>query len=58
MSDEEKFDRVLELAGNFKNRKYCIKIIHPSGTPQQYLEVDNIGQKGKTLFVFEGKSGK
>lgn len=57
MADEERFDRALRLEGNFSNIDLRLEIIHPT-IPGWLLEVDNIAQKGKTVFIFEGKSKK
>ena len=57
MSDEKEFDRALRFAGNFSNVKVKTSIWHPT-LPNSYLEVDNLAQKGKIVFVFEGKFNK
>src|SRR3989344_157099 len=55
MSDEVEFYKAIKLAENFLINKLRVKIFHPT-LPGCYLEVDNLAQKGKTVFVFEGKS--
>lgn len=57
MSDEDNFYRALVGAGIYRYASIEFKIKHPS-EPGDYLFIDNVGQKGDTLFVFEGKTGK
>lgn len=58
MADEEQFDRALNLAGNFNNVGLRILLRHPDLPIGSYIEVDNLAQKGRTVFVFEGKFNK
>ena len=57
MSDETEFYRAMVLAGNYGYINTELKIKHQS-EPGSYLFLDNVGQRGDTLFVFEGKAGK
>ena len=57
MSDETEFDKALILAGDFFNIKLKRKLFHPN-LPGYFLEVDNLAEKNKTIFVFEGKQNR
>ena len=54
MSDEVEFDRALNLARNFYKIGLKSILLHPY-LPRQFIESDNISQKNKTIFIFEGK---
>jgi len=55
MADEKKFHQAFILSNNFSIVELKVQIIHPR-LPGSFLEVDNLAQKGQTVFVFEGKS--
>lgn len=54
MRDEEKFNRALELTNIFSIMDCEVQIHHPK--IPVYIEVDNIAQRKRELFIFEGKS--
>ncbi|MDP4012133.1 MAG: hypothetical protein Q8R00_00810 [Candidatus Nanoarchaeia archaeon] len=56
MSDEDKFYRALKNAGNYYPLYLEFVVKHPVN-PGVYGSIDNVGQKGKVIFVFEGKKG-
>ena len=57
MSDENTFKKFMDASKSFNIVKdSCFKIINPRNVSTE-VEIDNIGQKGKTLFVFEGSRG-
>ena len=45
----------LFIRKNFKNVSVLKKYLIHTNSPGQYIEVDNLAQKNKTVFVFEGK---
>lgn len=57
MGDEELFSGYMLSSGVFSNLKVRFFILDPVD-PAKEVEVDNVGQKSKTLFVFEGKKGQ
>lgn len=57
MADEEKFDKALRATRVFDIIEINGSLIHPT-LPNCFLEVDNIAQRGKSIFVFEGKAQK
>lgn len=54
MTAENKFYNAMIKAGNFINVDYESELFHPT-LPGEEIESDNIGQRGKTIFLFEGK---
>ena len=55
MSDEKEFQRALINAGNYGPLYVEAEIEHPT-EPGRTLTIDNVGQKGNTIFVFEGNA--
>ena len=57
MHDEVEFYKALKLSNSFYNLGINFILRHPN-LPKQFIEVDNISQKNKTIFIFEGKSSR
>src|SRR3989344_7796885 len=56
MADEEKFDEYLNTSAAFTNVKLRFMVRDPRNSRYQ-VEVDNVGQKGRVLYIFEGNRG-
>ena len=56
MADEEKFNEYLTISSAFMNVKLRLMVQNPRHIRQD-IEIDNVSQKGKILFVFEGNRG-
>ncbi len=57
MGDEDLFEKYLKLAKTFSLVKPAKFIMLNPLIPSTKIEIDNICQKNRTLFIFEGKKG-